>query len=301
MTHVSLFTALAGAALLTACATVPTDAAVETPAITAAPAYDEAFPPAIEEISFDSHGDRLNGIVYVADGPGPHPAVVLLHGFPGNEKNLDLAQDMRAAGWNVLFFHYRGAWGSEGDYTLTHVIEDVASATDFLRTNADQYRTNPDHIVLVGHSMGGFASLQAAARDDAIRCAAGIAPANVGAMAQFFEADPQAKAGFMAYSDSLQMLHGLTGEKIMAEIEANKDAFGLQGLAQQFEGKRILIIGGDKDTSVPADAIIRPLIAAYEADPAIDTTGVVLSGDHSFSWSRDELISTVMNWAEACR
>ena len=227
--------------------------------------------------------------------------MVLLHGFPGNEKNLDLAQDMRAAGWNVLFFHYRGAWGSEGDYTLTHVIEDVASATDFLRTHADQYRTDPDHVVLVGHSMGGFASLQAAARDDGIACAAGIAPANVGVMASVFEADPDAKAGFMAYSDSLQMLHGLTGEKIMAEIAANRDAFSLQGLAPELEGKRILIVGGDKDASVPADAIIRPLIAAYEADPAIDTTGIVLSGDHSFSWSRDELIGTVMDWAEACR
>nr|WP_321509987.1 alpha/beta fold hydrolase [uncultured Hyphomonas sp.] len=309
MKHASFFAALTGAALLAACTTAPDETPlaapmapeVEAEAETAAPAYDEAFPPAIEEISFDSHGDRLNGLVYVAEGEGPHPAVVLLHGFPGNEKNLDLAQDMRAAGWNVLFFHYRGAWGSEGDYTLTHVIEDVASAADFLRTHADQYRTNPDHIVLVGHSMGGFASLQAAARDDAIRCAAGIAPANVGAMAEFFEADPQAKAGFMAYSDSLQMLHGLTGEKIMAEIEANKDSFALQGLAPDLEGKRILIVGGDKDTSVPADAIILPLIAAYEADPAIDTTGVVLSGDHSFSWSRDELISTVIDWAEACR
>ena len=39
--------------------------------------------------------------------------VLLLHGFPGNEKNLDLAQDLRADGFNVLFFHYRGAWGSE--------------------------------------------------------------------------------------------------------------------------------------------------------------------------------------------
>jgi len=28
---------------------------------------------------------------------------------------------------------------------------------------------------------------------------------------------------------------------------------------------------------------------------------VMLSGDHSFSWSRGELISTVINWAEACR
>lgn len=307
MTHASFFAALTGAALLAACATAPDETPLAAPmapeaeAEVAAPAYDEAFPPAIKEISFDSHGDRLNGLIYVADGPGPHPAVVLLHGFPGNEKNLDLAQDMRAAGWNVLFFHYRGAWGSEGDYTLTHVIEDVASATDFLRTHADQYRTNPDHIVLVGHSMGGFASLQAAARDEAISCAAGIAPADIGIMAGAFEASPEAKAGFMAYSDSLQMLHGLTGEKIMAEIEANKDAFSLQGLAPQLEGKRILVVGGDKDTSVPADVIIQPLIAAYEADPAIDTTGVVLSGDHSFSWSRDELISTVMDWAEACR
>jgi len=47
--------------------------------------------------------------VYVAAGAGPHPAVVLLHGFPGNEKTLDLAQDVRRAGWNVLYFNYRGA------------------------------------------------------------------------------------------------------------------------------------------------------------------------------------------------
>lgn len=305
MKHASFSAAFAGAALLAACATTTTETPVDAPvapdAETTAPAYDEAFPPSIEEVSFDSHGDRLNGLIYVADGPGPHPAVVLLHGFPGNEKNLDLAQDMRAAGWNVLFFHYRGAWGSEGDYTLTHVIEDVAAATDFLRSHADQYRTDPDHIVLVGHSMGGFASLQAAARDEAIACAAGIAPADIGVMAGVFEANAEAKAGFMAYSDSLQMLHGLSGEKIMAEIEANKDAFSLQGLAPKLEGKRILVVGADKDGSVPADSIVLPLIAAYEADPAIDTTGVVLSGDHSFSWSRDELISTVMDWAEACR
>ena len=49
---------------------------------------DPAYPPALKEVHFESHGDRLNGIVYVANGPGPHPTVILLHGFPGNEKNL---------------------------------------------------------------------------------------------------------------------------------------------------------------------------------------------------------------------
>ena len=33
-------------------------------------------------------------------GLGPHPVVIMLHGFPGNEKNLDLAQSIRRAGWD---------------------------------------------------------------------------------------------------------------------------------------------------------------------------------------------------------
>ena len=51
----------------------------------------------------------LAGMMLGANGQGPHPTIVLLHGFPGNEKNLDLAQSLRRAGYNVLFFHYRGA------------------------------------------------------------------------------------------------------------------------------------------------------------------------------------------------
>ena len=299
-----LSTAL-GFSLLAACATATEaqetiiEETVET--TTALPAYDAAFPPSIEELSFESHGDRMNGLIYLADGPGPHPAVILLHGFPGNEKNLDLAQDLRTDGFNVLFFHYRGAWGSEGDYTLTHVIEDVGVVTDWLRANADKYRTDPDHIILVGHSMGGFAALEGAARDPKIACVAGIAPADMGANAAAFEANPEAMAGFMAYADSLQMLHGLTGEKLVAEVTANRAAFDLRALAPKLEGKSVLLVGGDKDTSVPEERVMKPLIAAYEADPAIDTTAVILSGDHSFSWSREALISTVIDWADGCR
>ena len=44
--------------------------------------------------------------------------VILLHGFPGNERNLDLAQAIRRSGWNAVFFHYRGAWGSGGVFSF---------------------------------------------------------------------------------------------------------------------------------------------------------------------------------------
>jgi pimeloyl-ACP methyl ester carboxylesterase len=86
--------------------------------------------------------------------------VILLHGFPGNEKNLDLAQDIRRAGWDVLYFNYRGSWGSPGDF----------SPVAYLRQpeNAKRLRADPARIVLIGHSMGGFMAVQGGAADSEI-------------------------------------------------------------------------------------------------------------------------------------
>lgn len=32
----------------------------------------------------------MYSVIYIASGAGPHPTVLMLHGFPSNEKNLDL-------------------------------------------------------------------------------------------------------------------------------------------------------------------------------------------------------------------
>ncbi len=284
--------------VLAACTSAP-DAAASRLADPAT--IDAAFPPGLAEVSFESGGDRLNGHIYLANGAGPHPTVILLHGFPGNEKNLDLAQALRSEGFNVLFFHYRGAWGSEGVYSFTHLIEDVGAAASFLRTKAADYRVDPAKLIPIGHSMGGFAALQGAARDPLIACTAAIAPANLGARVFAFDQDPQFEAGFRAYADSLQMLAGFDGERGVAEIRNNAEAFELQNLTPGLAGKQVLIVGADKDASVSAETVIRPLIAAYEADPAIRASGVMLPGDHSFSWTRGALIRTVADWAAGCR
>ena len=72
----------------------------------------------MEVLHIPSGGVEINGVAYLAAGAGPHPTVVLLHGLPGNEKNLDLAQAMRRAGWNVITFNYRGSWGSPGTFSF---------------------------------------------------------------------------------------------------------------------------------------------------------------------------------------
>jgi len=258
------------------------------------PSIDAAYPPAVAELSFDSFGSRLNGHIYLANGAGPHPTVVLLHGFPGNEKNLDLAQGLRRAGFNVLFFHYRGAWGSEGDYSFSHVVEDVASAVTFLRgeETAKQYRVDTDRISLVGHSMGGFAAVMAGAADPSITCVTGIAAANLGLRANATGAE---LAGFAAYVDTQAMLKHKGGNAMMAEIAERGAEFNTFLLGPKYTRRPVLLVAGKQDKAVPPTQNHVPQVKAYEA-AGVKLSHVLMDGDHSFSWTRFALMRTVTDW-----
>src|SRR4051794_30747956 len=111
-------------------------------------------------VEIPSHGSIMNGLVYLPAGAGPFPLVVLLHGLPGNEQNMDLAQALRRAGWAVMTFDYRGNFGSQGQFSIDHVVEDVRSAVAYSAApaTARSWRIDPRRIVVIGHSMGGLAA-----------------------------------------------------------------------------------------------------------------------------------------------
>jgi len=244
----------------------------------------------------------MNGHIYLADGAGPHPTVILLHGFPGNEKNLDLAQAIRRSGWNVLFFHYRGAWGSDGVFSFSSGIEDVAAALAFLREpgNGD-LRVDPTRIALVGHSMGGFMALQGGAADEGVKCIAGLAAANLGERAAIADASPEELEGFKQYSDQLRMLNGFSGDGAIAELAAAGERFDLRLLAPRLAGKSIFLIGGERDQAVDI-SVYESLVEAYKAAPNIDLAELRLDADHSFSWHRIALAGELAGWLnQSCR
>jgi pimeloyl-ACP methyl ester carboxylesterase len=112
-------------------------------AVIADPPADKAHPAGMRYVQIPSHGALLNGVLYTASGAGPHPALLFLHGFPGNEQNLDLAQAVRRAGFDVLTLHYRGAWGSPGAFSFAHALEDSDAALAFLRGNTGKFHINP--------------------------------------------------------------------------------------------------------------------------------------------------------------
>lgn len=136
-------------------------------------------------ITFDSHGSRLFGRLLLPDffdRESRCPVVLMLHGHPGGDKNLDIGEALRANGFGVAVMSYRGVWGSHGDYLLSHNIEDVVSAVNFLRENAAEYRLDPDKVFLFGHSMGGFSALNAMARGLQVSGAVLMAPYDAGYM-----------------------------------------------------------------------------------------------------------------------
>ncbi|MEQ8515976.1 MAG: alpha/beta fold hydrolase, partial [Chromatocurvus sp.] len=151
-------------------------------ALTEDPAFDAQYPATVVELAIPSQGARMPAHAYLASGEGPHPTVVLLHGFPGNERNLDIAQALRRFGFNVLYFQYRGAWGAEGEYRITQLADDTLAVLDYLRDseNARTLRADRSALSLLGHSLGGYTALAAGSQDQSLRCVMSLSPVNLG-------------------------------------------------------------------------------------------------------------------------
>ena len=263
------------------------------------------FPPAIEELTFSSQGQRLTGLIYIANGPDPHPTVVLLHGFPGNEKNLDIAQVLRRAGFNVMFFHYRGAWGSEGEYQVLKGYEDALAALEFLREpgNAARYRVNTDKMSVLGHSLGGYTSLATGRRDKDLVCVGAISPVNMGVWAGGVNAKEPALDRIVSYADTLFMLNGFSSDVMREQMKsARPEEVDTTLFGPQLRGKSVFMVVGEQDTVTPGPVMFDPVVAAYTKDPKIKLQHHTISGDHSYSWSRVHLTRLVLAWLEEdCR
>jgi len=237
------------------------------------------FEASLDGVTFTSKGCRLLGGLYKAAGPTPRPTAVLLHGLPGIEKNLDIAYRLRDLGWNCLYFHFRGCWGSEGTFSLAWLADDTHAAVEWV---LKQQSVDKDRIALIGASTGSYPALICGGADPRIRVIVGVSPLIEPRAFHF----PGEMAGEFA-----GMLNGVTGQDLREQWQALPS---LADSLRAFAPRPILLVAADKDAIFPP---------SHYADSIARLANVQLvrneESDHGFSACRPWLARTVTDWLAA--
>ncbi|MDR3672531.1 MAG: alpha/beta fold hydrolase [Holophaga sp.] len=236
-----------------------------------------------EGILIDSGGHRLLGILFTAWGEGPAPTAVLLHGMPGIELNYDVALALREHGWNCLIFRYRGCGGSAGGYALRNLPEDARAAVDDLVSGRHE-RVDPDRIVLIGHSMGGWAALLEAGSDPRVKAVAVVAAAADPASLPFTD--------LAAAAEVTDFVQGLTPEGFIAQWRALDQAPQALAQAGRIAPRPLLIVHGAQDATVP----VAQARALRERAGEPCRLEIHPQANHSFTRHRPWLRNTLLDW-----
>lgn len=102
-----------------------------------------------------SKDERQQGDIYVPEGPGPFPGVILVHG--GGWKTRDredmnsIAESLAENGFVVFNINYR--FSPKDKHPAP--IDDLQSAVVYFKTNAEKFKFSAGKLALWGYSSGG--------------------------------------------------------------------------------------------------------------------------------------------------
>lgn len=238
------------------------------------------YPATSEEIFIAIEKDSIVAFGMFAAGAEKKETVLLLHGLPGNERNLDLAQALRRGGRNVIYFNYRGSWGSQGEFLYSNCLQDVEEVMNFFDQpgNAEKYRVKPGSYLLFGHSTGGGIALLSGAKDQRVKKIGMYSPWNV---------STTSKESFMwlqGYLKGLFMLN-INAEKFVGELMEHQEEYNPLRYKEVLKNKAVLVLDENDRNKPWVDQIEN---ARYQ----------LFNTDHSFSDKRLELIEAVVDWLD---
>jgi uncharacterized protein len=128
----------------------------------------------------NSKGLRLASIIHYSSVNKKSPAVILLHGFTGykdEEHLIGLAEDLEKVGLIALRFDCSGYGESEGttadDYRLSNYLTDIESVYAYL---SFEPHVDLKRIGIWGHSMGGLAGIEYAAKHVDVKALSVVSP-----------------------------------------------------------------------------------------------------------------------------
>ena len=253
--------------------------------------WDMTSPASSTELFIPSGSSQIAGLIYNANGLQKHPTLLLLHGYPGNERNLDIAQVVRSRGWNVIYFDYRGSWGSQGKFSFKNCVEDVVNVVSFCNKYQDSLKIDTSNIVLFGHSMGGWVCLKALQELPTIKKGFALSIWNIGndyknvstekEMLRLAN-DPITGGKYFVLNTSLKDLY--------TPVLQDQTYFNLLNDAKSLANKQIIMIDEHEKNSQLAEKIKESNKSYFDYS--------VWQTDHSFTNKRASLINKVLAFIE---
>ena len=259
---------------------------------------DPNNPPGMRPILLKSEETNLLGTFFIAGGGGKKPTVILLHGFPGNENNFDIAHAICRSGWNVLVFHYRGTWGSKGIFTWQNAIDDVKNVIESVKNGclSEDLKVDTNKIVMVGHSMGGFFaawSLVTGLVDHAFV----IGLFNIGFVGELISENEMFQNIAMESLVRDKDFVNIEGpENLLLEMIKNGSTWNLLSYGKILSEKNFYMVAGTKDQTSPVDLHHNPIMNVLNKINPGKEFGKALGTGHSFSNKRIELTRDVISW-----
>lgn len=240
-------------------------------------------------------GMAIPAMFYTAADSGKHPTIVLLTGMPGAEMNSDLIYAIRRAGWNVVAFHYRGSWGSGGQFSIAHCIEDAAAAVTWLRNPTPDVAPfiDPDRIAIGGHSFGGWLAAYTAARDPKLLGAAMISGADMTIPPDTPRAELLKYLDGWVHVGGMQLLNTRSAD---LTDEALRDGAGWD-LSKAIDGLAhhpLLVVTANDGLGPPADALADAVAAKTEAK----VSKIHFETNHGYNDKRIALAGALVGWLQ---
>lgn len=240
----------------------------------------------VQDVSIPCEGVRLLGRLYRPNDESVYPAVAVCHGFPGDTKNMDLAEELALNDVAALVFYYMGAWGSGGEFRLTNLAPSTAAAVKYLR---DLDSVDPDRVGLIALSMGAMPLTKCMSVDPSIKTGVLMSPAS--------DLKPWSQEQYLdnivpVFLKSAEgKLSGWTEEKLRLDVmEAASELNPIETVRKIHAP--LMVVLGTNDTLTTPPEIRRLYEAANEPKKLVE----IMDANHEFSEHRIPLQKAVIDW-----
>lgn len=228
------------------------------------------------EIESVNHPDQfIRGSIYLPQGTGRFPTLVLLHGFTGSRTEsgflfVQLARLLNKQGIACVTFDFRHSGESDGSFDQMLVTGELDDALRVTQWVTGQPFVNRSRMGLLGFSLGGLLAACTVARTAAYKSLVLLAPSTERNLARIAKS---------SVTDDGKLIVGTY------ELHPNflADMLTLDCVADVTKNPRpTLLIQGDKDAAVPPPISQQFVDAMTCANQSVEHI-LISEGNHTFS------------------